>query len=123
MIEGVVNSAFDAVVNLVIRGSSGRAREIEAVIDTGYNGFLTLPPALVSELGLDYWGRGRAFLADGAMVNFSVHRVVIEWEGRPRYIRADATGNRPLIGMSLLDQCNLYVEVTEGGRVVIQAQG
>ena len=71
MIEGVVNSAFDAVVNLVIRGSSGRAREIEAVIDTGYNGFLTLPPALVSELGLPLVTRGTAFLADGEEVRFN----------------------------------------------------
>jgi predicted aspartyl protease len=61
VIKGVVNSAFDAVVNLVLRGPSGRAREIEAIIDTGYNGFLTLPPALVSEIGLGFWGRGRAF--------------------------------------------------------------
>ena len=71
MIEGVVNSAFDAVVNLVIRGSSGRAREIEAVIDTGFNGFLTLPPALVSELGLPLVTRGTAFLADGEEVRFN----------------------------------------------------
>ena len=62
-------------------------------------------------------------MADGAMVNFSVHRVVIEWEGRPRYIRADATGNRPLIGMSLLHKYSLYLEVVVGGRVVIQPQG
>ena len=68
MIEGVVNSAFDAVVNLVIRGSSGRAREIEAVIDTGYSGFLTLPLALVAELELPYFTSGTAFLADGAEV-------------------------------------------------------
>ena len=71
MIEGVVNSAFDAVVNLVIRGSSGRAREIEAVIDTGYKGFLTLPPELIAELGLPFVTRGTAFWADGEEVRFN----------------------------------------------------
>ncbi len=62
-------------------------------------------------------------MADGAMVNFSVHRVVVEWEGRARHIKADATGSRPLVGMSLLYRHNLYLEVVEGGRVEIQAQG
>ena len=44
MIEGVVNAAYEAVIRLSLRGPSGQAREIDAVIDTGFNGFLTLPP-------------------------------------------------------------------------------
>ena len=123
MIEGVVNAALEAVLRLPIRDPSGWTREIEAVIDTGYSGFLTLPLALVAELELPYFTSGTAFLADGAEVRFDVHDVVIVWGGRTRYIRVDATGNRPLIGMSLLYRYNLYLEVVEGGRVVIQAQG
>lgn len=42
----------------------GKAWEVNAVIDTGYSGSLTLPPALVSELGLSYAFSGRATLAD-----------------------------------------------------------
>ena len=123
MIEGVVNAALEAVLSLPIRDPSGWTREIEAVIDTGYNGFKTLPPALVTELGLPLVTTGRAFLADGGVVEFDVYRVELVWGGRTRYIRVDATGNRPLIGMSLLYRYNLYLEVVEGGRVVIQAQG
>lgn len=66
MIEGVVNSAYEAVISLSLHGSAGRTREIEAAIDTGYNGFLTLPHTLVAELGLAHRGRGRATLADGS---------------------------------------------------------
>ncbi len=43
MIEGVVNAAYEAVVTLSLQSPSGQAREIEAVIDTGYSGFLTPP--------------------------------------------------------------------------------
>ena len=53
MIEGVVNAAYEPVVTLAIHGPSGQASEIEAVIDTGFTGFLTLTPALAQELGLD----------------------------------------------------------------------
>ncbi len=42
MIEGVVNDAYEAVIPLTLQGPSGHMREIEAVIDTGYSGFLDL---------------------------------------------------------------------------------
>ena len=52
MIEGEVNNACEAVVALSLQGPEGQAQDFEAVIDTGYSGFLTLPNALVAELGL-----------------------------------------------------------------------
>ena len=45
VIEGVVNDAYEAVIPLTLQGSAGQTREIEAVVDTGFNGFLTLPTA------------------------------------------------------------------------------
>ena len=64
VIEGVVNAAYEAVVSLSLQGAEGRTQEIEAVVDTGYTGFLTLPHALVDELGLPFAYVGRAFLAN-----------------------------------------------------------
>ena len=52
MIEGVVNADYEAIIPLRIQGPDGRTRDIEAVVDTGFTDFLTLPPALVDELGL-----------------------------------------------------------------------
>ena len=120
MIEGVVNAAREAVVTLSLRGPSGQAREVEAVIDTGYDGFLTLPPYLVEDLELPFRFRGRAFLANGNVETFSVHDVTVLWDGQPRYVDADAVGPTPLIGMLLLDRHNLNIEIADGGRVVIQ---
>ena len=62
MIEGAVNDAHEAVVALSLQGPAGQARDVEAVIDTGYSGFLTLPTALVIELGLPFAYIGRALL-------------------------------------------------------------
>lgn len=123
MIQGVVNASFDAVVRLPIRGRSGQSLEVEAIVDTGFNGFLTLPSSLVAELGLPSISRGSALLADGREVEFDVYRVELLWDGRTRYVRADATGSRPLIGMSLLHRHGLYVEVVEGGRVEVAKLG
>ena len=103
MIQGVVNAAYEAVVTIPLQDPEGRTRDIEAVVDTGYSGFLTLPPGLVAELGLPFAFMGQALLANDAEVDFDVHYVTVLWDGQPRDIEADATGSTPLMGMLLLD--------------------
>ena len=122
MIEGFVNDAYEAVVALSLQGPAGQVQDVEAVIDTGYSGFLTLPATLVSELGLPFAHVGRAFLANDDEVSFDVHDVTVLWDGEPRHIKADATGSTPLVGMLLLDSHSLNIEVESGGRVVIEAR-
>ncbi len=118
----MVNEAHEAVVTLTLQGPEGQAQEIEAVVDTGYSAFLTLPPELVGDLGLPFAYMGRAFLANDAEVDFDVHYVTVLWDGQPRDIEADATGSTPLLGMLLLHGHSLNIEVERGGPVVIQAR-
>ena len=120
MIQGVVNAALEAIVPLTVQGPSGQTREIEAVIDTGYNGFLTLPQNLVTELDLAYRDRGRAILADGSETFLEIYDVVVLWDGNRRNTRAAAADAMPLVGMRLLNRHNLNVDVEDGGQVVIQ---
>ena len=121
MIEGAVNAAYEAVISLSLRGPSGQAQEIDAVIDTGFNGFLTLSPALVTELGLPFLSHGGATLADGSRISFDVWEVTALWDGAALSVEADESDTMPLVGMLLLDNHSLYVEVADGGRVVVQA--
>ena len=120
MIEGVVNAAHEAVIALHLQGPEGRTRDIEAVVDTGYSGFLTLPAVLVAELGLPFAYVGQAFLANDDEVSFDVHDVTVLWDGQPRYIEAGAVGATPLVGMALLHSHNLNIEVEDRGRVIIE---
>ena len=122
MIRGVVNAAYEAVISLPLQGPAGQVRDIEAVVDTGYSGYLTLPARVVTELELPFAHIGRAFLANDDEVSFDVHDVTVLWDGQPRAIKADATGSTPLVGMLLLDRHDLNIEVERGGRVVIQAR-
>lgn len=120
MIQGAVNAAYEPIVSLAVQGSAGWIREIEAVIDTGFNGYLTLPPELVTGLGLPFVSTGRGLLADGSEVSFDVRQGTVLWDGHQRRIRVNVADTTPLVGMRLLDGHTLYVEVTDGGRVVIQ---
>ena len=103
MIEGVVNAAREAMVTVSLRGSDGQSRQIDAVVDTDYNGFLTLPSSVVAELGLPYRGHSEAILADGSVAEFDVYGVTVSWDGSDRYISANAADGAPLLGMALLD--------------------
>ena len=122
MIEGAANAALESIVALDLLGPAGRVRRVDAVVDTGFSRFLTLPPALVVELGLAFAGARLVILADGSEVALDAYTVTVLWDGRPREIVAYAAETTPLIGMSMLESHSLYVEVESGGRVAIEAR-
>jgi len=123
LIQGAVNADLEAVVPLTVQGTAGHAHEVEAVIDTGFSGFLTLPSVLVAELGLAFGGVGWAVLADGTEARFDVYDATLLWDGQPRRIYVYAAEEAvPLAGMRLLEGHDLHVEIERGGRVVIEAR-
>ncbi len=74
MITGVVNAHREATIRLPLQAADGRDQEIEAILDTGFNGSLTLPPAVIAALGLPWQTRGLVILANGRVaVSSSKH--------------------------------------------------
>ncbi len=104
MIEGMVNAAYEPVELLAVQGPSGQASEIEAIIDTGFTGFLTVTPALAAELELALEGTSRATPADGSEVTFDGYDVAVLWDGQPKYALAETADTTPLVGMRMLDR-------------------
>lgn len=43
MIEGSVNAFYEPVVPPSLRGATSQTLDVEAVVDTGYNGLLLYP--------------------------------------------------------------------------------
>ena len=122
MIQGAVNAAYEAVIPLTVQGPAGQTQDIEAVIDTGFSGFLTLPSGAVVELGLPFVNTSQVTLADGSEATLDTYRAAVVWDEELRYIRAYAADTTPLVGMRLLDGHDLSIRVRNGGRVVIQAE-
>ncbi len=115
-----MNANLEAVVTVPLQGPAGQTQEVEAVIDTGFNGYLTLPPAVVADLGLPVVGEAEAVLADGGEAVFDVYGATVLWDGQPRFVESGSVGIDPLVGMALLDGHDLNIEVERGGRVVIE---
>ena len=121
MIRGVVTADREAVIRLVVRGAAGQELEVGAVVDTGFDGWFSLPPALIAQLELQWRRRGRALLADGSECVFDIYEGTLVWDRKPRRVAVDEASTAPLVGMALLQGCELNVQVRDGGSVTIKS--
>ncbi len=121
MLTGRVTSDKEAVLPIEVLGVGGRIFQSEAGIDTGYNGFLTLPRAVIEELDLTFVGPARAALGDGKEVRMDLFLAAVRWEDGPRDVLVLESEAGILIGMALLGGCRIVVDVEEGGMVSIES--
>ncbi len=117
MIAGIVNGDFEPIILLSICSVTGQIYTQDAIVDTGFNGWLSLPPSLIAELGLIWKRRGRAILGDGSECIFNVYEAVVLWDGAILTIPIDEADSEPLIGMSLMEGYQLTIQAIEGGSV------
>jgi clan AA aspartic protease len=120
MIRGVVNRHREALIPLIVRNRTGQEVQIEAIVDTGFNGSLTLPVATIASLSLPWRNHGQATLANGSVEIFDIYAAIVVWDGLPRHVLVEEAATDPLVGMALLDGYDLLVEVVDGGSVAIQ---
>ncbi len=113
--------ADEPILAITVVDLSESRQRVEAVVDTGFTGHLTLRPHTVERLDLPVMGSAESILADGSTIveDFCIARVV--WHGTPRSVRALVVDAVPLLGMSLLRGSELRVQAESGGEVVVRA--
>jgi clan AA aspartic protease len=121
MMQGLVDQNCEAMIRLVVGNTDSQRQVIDAVIDTGFTGFLTLPSSVLLELDLRAYRREQGTLGDGSTCIFDVYRGVVNWDGEFRRIDINASETTPLVGMSLLYGYRVQFDAIEGGTVTIQA--
>lgn len=121
-VSGTVTAEREVMVRLTVLGpgTPGPSAEVEAILDTGFTGHLTLLPEVVAELELPLLGSRRSALADGGRVALDVHRAEVLWDGRRRLVEVLATGGGALAGMSLIWGHRMSLSAVEGGEVLIE---
>jgi clan AA aspartic protease len=119
MIQGHVNN-HEAIVELEIAANTGsQLLKLQATIDTGYNGQLTLPAEAISLLQLPFAGHRRGMLADGSIAILELYLAQVIWHDTIQEVLVTQTSGGSLIGMELLADCQLLIEVCENGIVRI----
>jgi clan AA aspartic protease len=119
MMQGYVNENYEAMISVAVKNRNS-FKSFDALVDTGFTGFLSLPIAIIMELGLQWSYRDRATLGDGSETVFDVYNAEILWNGQLREIEIDAAETEPLLGMALLRGYRLQVDTIEGGLVTIE---
>lgn len=120
MIRGALNDDLEPMVVVEISSGDGRFQTVEALLDTGFSGHLTLPPDAVARLGLEHAERMPMTLADGQRIEVSLYRGFAQWLGEVRRISVIATDGPPLLGMSLLAGGKITIRAQAGGEVLIE---
>ena len=121
MLTGRVDAQLQPIIGLTVRGPTGIARHVEALVDTGFAGSLTLPMSLIRVLALPWDGREIGIMADGTVHSFEVFLAGVEWDGTVRTISVFAADSQPLIGAELLAGHDLFIRMVNGGAVTIAA--
>src|SRR5262249_49937051 len=122
MVNGKVNTRLQVIVPITILSSHGPVI-VDAMLDTGFEGLLTLTDHIISSLGLNFHSTGSAILADGVVVNTDRYHVNIEWDGSQHSILAYELGDFPLVRMPPLQGQRIIIDALPGGPVQIQTLG
>jgi predicted aspartyl protease len=108
------------LIRLTVRGVGRRRQEIEAVVDSGYTGWITLPPITIAALDLRWQTFGRGVLADGSVSVFDGYQARVEWDGQLRRVFVDEFNASPLVGMALLRGYECRMQVRSRGKIIIK---
>jgi predicted aspartyl protease len=120
MITGTVTSLDEALIRIKVRGGTGAEVSTEAVIDTGFNGSLTLRPQDAKAVFVQTHSIRPYTMANGMVENLPECIVDLEWDGRWMPVIAAIVDGDPLVGMKVLRGYRLTMDVVDNGRLVIE---
>ena len=99
---GNVTSRREAVVSVVVFGPQRQA-QVEAMIDTGFDGHLVLPDSVIRHLALPRLGATDVTLGDGTQSLMRVYELAVEWLNERRLVEVLAgLSDEVLLGTALL---------------------
>ncbi len=122
MVTGRVDARGEILqpfVELAVYGSSDRMARVQAIIDTGFTEYLTLPPHAIDALGLTKIMEEPMTLANGVPFTFEVYSGEIDWDNQKRRVDVHQKEGDPLIGMAMLRDHDLRIRVVPNGPVGI----
>lgn len=119
MIIGQVNEKYTPTIPIDLRDRNRRMRRFEIPIDTGFEGFLMLPKDLIFRLGGTFNRETSMTLANERADTFEEYIVEVFWVDQLLEVRTLASENETLIGVYLLAESHIEIDLTPGGTVTI----
>jgi predicted aspartyl protease len=103
LILGTFDSSGNAIINIRVTGASA-SKNYDAIVDTGFSGFVALPLFEMIELGLTTQGATNVMLGDGSIITNLVCSadVTLSTQVENGTILLDENSSDVLIGMAFL---------------------
>ncbi len=120
MLSGRINSDLEALIEISVEDSQGNFHLIWCVLDTGFTGFLALPVSIIRFLELAPRGSRQTTLLSGTVLHLPVYLAAVDWQGESVEVSVLQTEQESLVGMALLENSTLTVQVWDGGTVTIE---
>lgn len=120
MMTGRVNWQLEAIINIEIQDTMGQSHTIQCTLDTGFNGELALPLRVIERLGLVPDDALVVILANGDRIMMTRYSAKLDWQDQPIEAEVLQTEQESAIGMALLENSNLTIQVWDGGHVLIE---
>jgi len=115
---GSVTSDGEPAVPVRVEGPAG-ARVMDAIVDTGFNGELTLPREQINALDLPEATVTEVTLADGRVRDVSMYDADVTFAGSTREVFVTEAPTTPLAGTGLLWGFSLRIEFQADGAVEV----
>ncbi len=108
------------MIPVIIQEEGGRFFSYNAMIDTGFSGYLTLPLITITTLHLNFVGPRFFSLGNRTRVSFDTYEASVRWDGGERDVVVLASETYALVGMSLLKGFRVTFDAVDGGEVRIE---
>ena len=108
------------MATIEVQGADGYLHRFRCVLDTGFDGYIALPAASIRRLGLTLVGPRDTTFLDGFSTLVPVFDGIVSWHGQLVQVTVLQTVRESLIGMGLLENSTLMVQVWNGGNVLIE---
>jgi clan AA aspartic protease len=120
MMTGRVSWQLEAIVNVEIQDAEGYFHTLQCTLDTGFDGDIALPSGAIERLGLVTADIIRVTLANGTRVSMPRYSAKVSWHGQLVEVEVLQTEGESAIGMSLLENSIVKLQVWDGGEVLIE---
>lgn len=118
MIQGYVRDYLPRVF-LTLPGQDGPT-SVEFIVDTAFQGDLTLPSALIGRMAAEFTTERTISLADGSIHRRPYYQIALDWGEESRPVEVTVLENSPLLGAMLLEGQFVQIEMMDGGEVSIE---
>lgn len=110
--NGIVDEDNRALIHVAIRANAEQpTKEVEAWIDTAFDGHFVFSGRIVQQLGLETLAETEAILADGSKVALQTYVCYLDWFGETIAAQVvENEGRFPLLGTGLLADRKLMID-------------